>query len=77
MQSHWRSVFSYFCSFWAPLWGFVVTLLLIPVRVLAFDKKDGPLTPDEEEQRCTIKRKVLGNIRFIGKCWQSIINDSQ
>ncbi|XP_073245237.1 eukaryotic translation initiation factor 4 gamma 2-like [Porites lutea] len=33
----------------------------------AFDKKDGPLTPDEEEQRCTIKRKVLGNIRFIGE----------
>lgn len=33
----------------------------------AFDKKDGPLTPEEEEQRCTTKRKVLGNIRFIGE----------
>lgn len=33
----------------------------------AFDKKDGPLTPEEEEQRSNSKRKVLGNIRFIGE----------
>ncbi|KAJ7370971.1 Eukaryotic translation initiation factor 4 gamma 2 [Desmophyllum pertusum] len=33
----------------------------------AFDKKDGPLTSEEEEQRCNTKRKVLGNIRFIGE----------
>lgn len=32
----------------------------------AFDKKDGPLTQEEEEQRGSIKRKMLGNIRFIG-----------
>ncbi|RMX59696.1 hypothetical protein pdam_00012050 [Pocillopora damicornis] len=36
----------------------------------AFDKKDGPLTPEEEEQRSTIKRKVLGNIRFIGELYK-------
>lgn len=35
--------------------------------MVAFDKKDGPFTPEEEEQRSTIKRKVLGNIRFIGR----------
>ena len=40
--------------------------------VVAFDKKDGPLTPEEEEQRCTTKRKVLGNIRFIGKTYYLI-----
>ncbi|XP_020893659.1 eukaryotic translation initiation factor 4 gamma 2 [Exaiptasia diaphana] len=33
----------------------------------AFDKKDGPLTQEEEEQRGNIKRKMLGNIRFIGE----------
>lgn len=33
----------------------------------AFDRKDGPLTPEEEEQRSNTKRKVLGNIRFIGE----------
>ncbi|XP_078346401.1 eukaryotic translation initiation factor 4 gamma 2-like isoform X2 [Oculina patagonica] len=33
----------------------------------AFDTKDGPLTPEEEEQRSNTKRKVLGNIRFIGE----------
>mgnify|MGYP001800070330 CR=1 FL=1 len=32
----------------------------------AFDKKDGPLTPEEEEQRSNDKRKMLGNIKFIG-----------
>lgn len=36
----------------------------------AFDKKDGPLTPEEEEQRSTTKRKVLGNIRFIGELYK-------
>lgn len=40
--------------------------------VVVFDKKDGPLTPEEEEQRCTTKRKVLGNIRFIGKTYYLI-----
>eukprot|EP00118_Oscarella_pearsei_P024992 m.307268 g.307268 ORF g.307268 m.307268 type:complete len:641 (+) comp42091_c0_seq1:607-2529(+) len=32
----------------------------------AFDKKEG-LTPEEEEQRIVAKRKMLGNIRFIGE----------
>lgn len=36
----------------------------------AFDKKDGPLTLEEEEQRSTTKRKVLGNIRFIGELYK-------
>lgn len=32
----------------------------------AFDK-DGPLTPEEEEQLAIAKRKMLGNIKFIGE----------
>ena len=47
-----------------------MTILILHVNafcMVAFDKKDGPLTPEEEEQRSTIKRKVLGNIRFIGR----------
>ncbi len=31
----------------------------------AFDAKDGPLTPAEEEQRSVAKHKMLGNIKFI------------
>ncbi|CAG0920325.1 unnamed protein product [Notodromas monacha] len=30
-------------------------------------RKHGPLTPDEEEQRQIAKRKMLGNIKFIGE----------
>lgn len=33
----------------------------------AFDKKDGALTPEEEEQRGVAKHKMLGNIKFIGE----------
>lgn len=33
---------------------------------LAFDRKDG-LTPEEEEERVIAKRKMLGNIKFIGE----------
>lgn len=33
----------------------------------AYDKKDGPLTTDEEEQRSVVKHKMLGNIKFIGE----------
>ena len=33
----------------------------------AFDSRDGPLTNDEEEQRQAAKRKMLGNIKFIGE----------
>jgi translation initiation factor 4G len=32
----------------------------------AYDKKDG-LTPEEEEERVIVKRKMLGNIKFIGE----------
>lgn len=32
----------------------------------AFDKRDG-LTPEEEEQKIIAKRKMLGNIKFVGK----------
>ncbi|KAG1714650.1 Eukaryotic translation initiation factor 4 gamma 2 [Nymphon striatum] len=32
-----------------------------------FDKKVGPLSPDEEEQRSIAKHKMLGNITFIGE----------
>ncbi|XP_054153413.1 eukaryotic translation initiation factor 4 gamma 2-like [Oppia nitens] len=31
----------------------------------AFDNRDGPLTPLEEEQRSVAKHKMLGNIKFI------------
>lgn len=34
---------------------------------LVFDKKDGPLTSEEEEQRAIAKIKMLGNIKFIGE----------
>ena len=33
----------------------------------AFDSRDGPLTNEEEEQRQAAKRKMLGNIKFIGE----------
>ncbi|CAC5424935.1 EIF4G [Mytilus coruscus] len=33
----------------------------------AFDRKDGPLTPEEAEQYHLAKRKMLGNIKFIGE----------
>lgn len=34
--------------------------------VAAFDKRDG-LTPEEEEQKIIAKRKMLGNIKFVGE----------
>uniref|UniRef100_A0A3P8X0K0 Eukaryotic translation initiation factor 4 gamma 2 n=2 Tax=Cynoglossus semilaevis TaxID=244447 RepID=A0A3P8X0K0_CYNSE len=36
-------------------------------NVEVFDKQDGPLTPEEEEQRAIAKIKMLGNIKFIGE----------
>ncbi|XP_019624799.1 PREDICTED: eukaryotic translation initiation factor 4 gamma 2-like isoform X3 [Branchiostoma belcheri] len=33
----------------------------------AFDRDDGPLTPEQNEQKMVAKRKMLGNIRFIGE----------
>ena len=32
----------------------------------AFNSRDG-LTPEEQEQRAVIKRKMLGNIKFVGE----------
>uniref|UniRef100_K7GHZ1 Eukaryotic translation initiation factor 4 gamma 2 n=1 Tax=Pelodiscus sinensis TaxID=13735 RepID=K7GHZ1_PELSI len=32
-----------------------------------YDKRDGPLLPEEEEQRAIAKIKMLGNIKFIGE----------
>uniref|UniRef100_T1IXX2 Eukaryotic translation initiation factor 4 gamma 2 n=1 Tax=Strigamia maritima TaxID=126957 RepID=T1IXX2_STRMM len=32
-----------------------------------YDKKDGPLSADEEEQRAIAKHKMLGNIKFVGE----------
>ena len=37
-----------------------------PVCLLEFEKRDG-LTPEEAEQSTIAKRKMLGNIRFVGK----------
>lgn len=34
---------------------------------VVFDKKDVPLTSEEEEQRAIAKIKMLGNIKFIGE----------
>lgn len=34
---------------------------------VVFDKKDSPLTSEEEEQRSIAKIKMLGNIKFIGE----------
>lgn len=34
---------------------------------VVFDKKDSPLTSEEEEQRAIAKIKMLGNIKFIGE----------
>jgi len=36
-------------------------------NVEIFDKTDGPLTSEEEEQRAVAKIKMLGNIKFIGE----------
>nr|XP_061819394.1 eukaryotic translation initiation factor 4 gamma 2-like [Nerophis lumbriciformis] len=36
-------------------------------NVEVFDKHDGPLTSEEEEQRAIAKIKMLGNIKFIGE----------
>ncbi|KAF5897482.1 eukaryotic translation initiation factor 4 gamma 2-like, partial [Clarias magur] len=36
-------------------------------NVEIYDKKDGPLTSEEEEQRAIAKLKMLGNIKFIGE----------
>ncbi|PSN51862.1 Eukaryotic translation initiation factor 4 gamma 2 [Blattella germanica] len=33
----------------------------------AFEHRDGPLAPEEEERRQLAKRKMLGNIKFIGE----------
>ncbi|KAL1438098.1 hypothetical protein MTO96_048191 [Rhipicephalus appendiculatus] len=33
----------------------------------AFERRNGPLTPDEQEQRLVAKHKMLGNIKFIGE----------
>ena len=35
--------------------------------ISAFDKKDGPLTEEENEQYHLAKEKMLGNIKFIGQ----------
>lgn len=34
---------------------------------VVFEKHDGQLTPEEEEQRAIAKIKMLGNIKFIGE----------
>ncbi|XP_062241090.1 eukaryotic translation initiation factor 4 gamma 2a isoform X2 [Platichthys flesus] len=36
-------------------------------NVEVFEKHDGPLTSEEEEQRAIAKHKMLGNIKFIGE----------
>lgn len=42
---------------------------LVPFYLLSivYDKKDSPLTSEEEEQRAIAKLKMLGNIKFIGE----------
>ncbi|KAF7667242.1 hypothetical protein LDENG_00071240 [Lucifuga dentata] len=46
-------------------------------NVEIYDKCDGPLTSDEEEQRTIAKLKMLGNIKFIGELGKlSLIHES-
>lgn len=45
----------------------VMYFQLILLFNIVFDKQDGPLTPEEEEQRAIAKIKMLGNIKFIGE----------
>ena len=46
---------------------YIVTLMMMSFYfITAFDSHDG-LTADEEEQRNVAKRKMLGNVKFIGK----------
>ena len=44
------------------------------MNLSAFDKKDVLLTEDEREQYHIVKKKMLGNIKFIGKddCLQRV-----
>ena len=43
-----------------------LSFICVSVIFVAYDKKDG-LTPEEEEERIIVKRKMLGNIKFIGE----------
>ena len=46
--------------------GNISSLSLLQSSLLAFERQDG-LTAEEEEQRSLAKRKMLGNIRFVGQ----------
>ena len=39
----------------------------------AFDKKDADLSPDEKHAKLVAKRKMLGNIKFIGMLLEIVI----
>lgn len=44
-----------------------IGLKIFSIPLAVYDKKDGPLTSEEEEQRTIAKHKMLGNIKFIGE----------
>ena len=44
----------------------LLIVLFILLVLSAFEKQDG-LTPEEAEQKAIAKRKMLGNIKFIGE----------
>lgn len=41
--------------------------------VAVFDKKDGPLTEEENDQYLLAKEKMLGNIKFIGEMFVCLL----
>ena len=49
----------YYVLFWSPE-------VAINITIPAFEKRDG-LSPEEVEQKAIAKRKMLGNIKFVGK----------
>lgn len=51
----------------------VFILIFIFCEFIDYDRRESPLTPDEAEQYHIAKQKMLGNIKFIGKRFVSIL----
>lgn len=61
------SITNFICFFFSLELDIVAELALFKLLFVVYDKKDGPLTSEEEEQRAIAKLKMLGNIKFIGE----------
>ena len=44
----------------------IMVSTIFDVSIVAFDKQEGPLSPEQQEEKAMSKRKMLGNIKFIG-----------